>query len=83
MRPEYCDKHQYDAWTTSDPRCPTYLGNHTFEGDIAYFLANQRHNAQAVAVWIVTGSDLGDRSDGLIAGGGQRAWLTNYQLSSP
>lgn len=54
---------------------------HTFENDIARFLANQRHNAEVVAVWIVNGWST--RADGLDANDVAKRWFHNYQWSNP
>lgn len=62
----YCSIRQDEVWTSTagdsgaEPNHPCKAKdgvNHTFENDINYFLSFERHGAEVVAVWILTGGD--------------------------
>jgi len=76
-----CRLGQYSTWPTTGD-CPAQDNRtHTFDNDINYFLANERHNAEAVCVFISRGWS--DKAEGVYYDGTVRPWFSSYQLSSP
>ena len=77
-----CGFTQNTTWPMNGPFRPGKDGHtHRFESDINYFLANERHKAQSVDVWIVKGWDAA--ADGITSTGTVLQWLHYFQWSSP
>jgi hypothetical protein len=84
-----CNMRQEWIWSGSTGSCPAADGlNHEFEDDIHRFLTGpERHNAEAVNVWLVKGwqdpKDQQYHADGLSPNGTQWWWFHSYQWSNP
>jgi hypothetical protein len=53
---------------------------HAFQDDIYWFLQDQLHGAEVLAVWLVAGNE--HRSNGVV-GGDRHLWLDAYRNSNP
>lgn len=79
-----CGMTQYQTWLANptNTSCRTRDGqNHEFSADLASWLANERHGAEVVAVWITSGFKFkgSDMHEGITDTGVVRPWFTNYR----